>query len=116
MRTIYRFDKETGKMVEVYHNDPAERVHVVPDIEPYKSMITGEMITGRAQHREHLRRHDCVEVGNEKQTPKPYEIDRTQVKNDIREAKRQLEWGEAPRLEQLREMTPHVRRGLGLDD
>lgn len=39
---------------------------VMDDIKPYKSMITGEMIQGRAQHRAHLREHGCIEVGNEK--------------------------------------------------
>lgn len=43
---------------------------VCGDIEPYQSMVTGEMITGRAQHREHLRQHRLIEVGNEKLTPK----------------------------------------------
>lgn len=39
--------------------------NVIRDIEPYQSMITGEMITGRAQHRDHLKRHGRREVGNE---------------------------------------------------
>lgn len=38
---------------------------VVRDIEPYKSTITGEMIGGRRQHRDHLKAHGCIEVGNE---------------------------------------------------
>jgi len=38
---------------------------VVPDIQPYRSMATGEMITSRSQHRAHLRRHNCFEIGNE---------------------------------------------------
>ncbi len=38
---------------------------VMPDIQPYKSMITGETINSRSRHREHLRDHDCIEVGNE---------------------------------------------------
>lgn len=116
MRTIYRFNRDTGTMEEVFHHDPSERVQVVRDIEPYKSMITGEMITSRSQHREHLRRHDCEEVGNERITPREHKVDRDQVKSDIKEARRQIEWGEAPTLERLRDMTPHVRRGLGLDD
>lgn len=41
---------------------------VMSDIKPYQSMINGEMITSRSQHREHLRQHDCFEIGNEKQT------------------------------------------------
>lgn len=35
------------------------------EIEPYQSMVDGTWITSRTQHREHLRRHGCVEVGNE---------------------------------------------------
>lgn len=42
---------------------------VVGDISDYRSTITGEMITSRSQHREHLKDHDCFEVGNEKLTP-----------------------------------------------
>lgn len=40
--------------------------HVIADIQPYKSMITGEMITSRSQHRSHLKQHNMIEVGNEK--------------------------------------------------
>lgn len=39
--------------------------YIVPDIAPYQSMATGEMIQSRSQHREHLRRHGLVEIGNE---------------------------------------------------
>lgn len=35
------------------------------DIGAYKSMVTGEMIEGRKAHREHLKRHGVVEVGND---------------------------------------------------
>jgi hypothetical protein len=38
---------------------------VQADIKPYRSMIDGSMITSRSQHRDHLRQHNCVEVGNE---------------------------------------------------
>lgn len=44
--------------------------HVMPDIKPYKSMITGEIIGSRSKHREHLKRHNCQEVGNEVQQPR----------------------------------------------
>lgn len=43
---------------------------VIADIQPYKSMLTGEMITSRSQHRDHLKSHGCVEVGNEQPKPK----------------------------------------------
>lgn len=38
---------------------------VLGDIEPYRSMVTGEIIGSRSRHREHLRDHGMVEVGNE---------------------------------------------------
>ena len=38
---------------------------VVADIKPYRSTITGEEISGRRQHRDHLRAHGCVELGND---------------------------------------------------
>jgi hypothetical protein len=43
------------------------------DIAPYRSMRTGEIVSGRAQHREHLARHGLIEVGNERPafTPPP---------------------------------------------
>lgn len=44
--------------------------HVVPDIEPYRSVVTGERIRSRAHHREHLKRHDLVEIGNERIKPR----------------------------------------------
>ncbi len=45
---------------------------VMPDIQPYKSMINGQMITSRSQHRTHLRDHGCIEVGNETKHLKSY--------------------------------------------
>ncbi len=47
---------ESEKTVDLY---------VQGDIEPYKSMITGEMITSRSQHRDHMRQHGVMEAGNE---------------------------------------------------
>jgi hypothetical protein len=55
---------------------------VAPDIQPYKSMITGERIRSRSHHRQHLRDHGCIEVGNEpppKAPPRP-----TAIKSDER--------------------------------
>ena len=46
---------------------------VIKDIEPYRSMIDGSLINSRSRHREHLRAHKCVEIGNETKylQPKP---------------------------------------------
>lgn len=64
-RYIYR----DGEMVEVgadYAPEPRNTSwQVMPDIQPYQSMIDGREITSRSRHREHLRAYGCVEVGNE---------------------------------------------------
>lgn len=44
---------------------------VMPDIQPYQSVIDGSLITSRSRHREHLSAHGCIEMGNER--PKPYQ-------------------------------------------
>jgi hypothetical protein len=56
---------------------------VIADIQPYRSMATGEMIGGRAQHKEHLKRHGLIELGNEKITPKKAPEAPTGIKADI---------------------------------
>lgn len=43
---------------------------VIKDIDPYISQIDGSVITSRSQHRDHLKAHGCVEVGNEKMEPR----------------------------------------------
>jgi hypothetical protein len=44
---------------------PRRGPYVISDLAEYRSVITREMITSRSQHREHLKAHGCVEVGNE---------------------------------------------------
>jgi hypothetical protein len=64
-----------GELVEVGENYvPEPRAPMVyGDIKPYKSMIDGSEITSRSRHREHLRMHGCIEIGNETKylQPKP---------------------------------------------
>ncbi len=59
--TYYRSD-EHGR------NDtgPSDAPMVMRDISPYQSMADGSMITSRSAHREHLKRHNLIEIGNEK--------------------------------------------------
>lgn len=52
--------------VEEYRSIEPKSAMVMPDIEPYQSMADGTWITSRSQHREHLKRHGCIEIGNEK--------------------------------------------------
>lgn len=44
---------------------------IMRDIEPYKNMIDGGMITSRSEHRELLKANNCFEVGNEPFKPPP---------------------------------------------
>jgi hypothetical protein len=49
---------------EPMHRVPCAAL-VANDINPYRSMIDGSIINSRSRHREHLRDHGCIEVGNE---------------------------------------------------
>tara|TARA_R110000744_G_scaffold122336_2_gene227317 strand:- start:347 stop:568 length:222 start_codon:yes stop_codon:yes gene_type:complete len=66
MRTTYVF--LDGKIVEKSKPKASARLSIMRDIDTYKSIVTGEEITSRSSHREHLRRHNLVEIGNEQQT------------------------------------------------
>jgi len=54
---------------------------IMLDIQPYKSMVDGSMITSRSKHREHLRQHNCIEIGNEtmQNTPPPVQSNRREM-------------------------------------
>lgn len=76
MRSRTLFDRR-GKLAEyvdgelvwarddAFGEEPSAGPQVVRDIEPYRSMIDGSVIDGRKRHRDHLRAHGCVEVGND---------------------------------------------------
>ena len=66
--------EELGK-----HTKPGHQIML--DIQPYKSMVDGSMITSRSKHREHLRQHNCIEIGNEKMqnTPPPVKTSRREM-------------------------------------
>lgn len=57
---------------------------IMRDVEPYRSVITREVIGGRRQHREHLRQHNCIEVGNE--MPRMAQTLLPPVKHDVERA------------------------------
>ena len=62
-----RFVQIEGQLVEVgvASGKPRLAPDIMPDIQPYQSMVDGSIITSRSRHREHLRQHRCVEVGND---------------------------------------------------
>lgn len=55
-----------GKMVEKTLQATEVFHQVMPDIKAYQSMVDGSIISSRSRHRDHLRQHNCIEVGNEK--------------------------------------------------
>lgn len=67
MRRRYVYDPATDTHVEITGEleRRATSYQVMPDIQPYRSMIDGSVIGSRSVHREHLRQHGCVEVGND---------------------------------------------------
>jgi hypothetical protein len=48
-----------------FSEEAPKSFQVLPDIAPYKSMVDGSEITSRSRHREHLKAHGLIEVGNE---------------------------------------------------
>ena len=63
-------DPKTGELVpkDQYYAPEDTSPYIIPDIQPYQSMQTGEMITSRSHHRAHLKQHGLIEIGNEIKT------------------------------------------------
>ncbi len=68
-----RWIQVDGQLVPADEYAPPEPAApmIMPDIQPYTSMIDGSTITSRSHHRTHLRAHGYIEIGNEKLEPKP---------------------------------------------
>ena len=77
MRKRWIWDAKTKDLVpyEEFYAEPVS-AYIRGDYQPYQSMKTGEMIEGRSAHREHLKRHSLVEIGDafDKSPPKPKPI------------------------------------------
>lgn len=76
MRKRWIWDRELKELVpaEVFQAPPSAGFFIQGDLKAYQSMATGEMVDGRAAHREHLKRNHLVEVGDaydKPQKPKP---------------------------------------------
>jgi len=64
---------------------------IMPDIRPYVSQIDGSLITSRSKHREHLRAHRCIEIGNETKYLQPKPIQSPPgLKETLRQATEQV--------------------------
>jgi len=54
-----------GKLVEKSEAIKSHTVNIMSDIEPYQNMKDFGWISSRSQHREFLRKHNVIEIGNE---------------------------------------------------
>jgi hypothetical protein len=102
---------ENGELV-VKREGVERRMQIVRDIQPYTSMVDGSTISSRSRHREHLKAHGCVEVGNEQPpAPQPYETPKAQ-----RDARKRALYGQFENLNQrqisriAQELREHVSR------
>ena len=78
-----------GQLYERGQEPVSDAPMIIDDIQPYISQATGEMITSRSKHREHLKAHNCVEIGdqvhhlqakrNDFESPQRKELIRAQV-------------------------------------
>lgn len=83
MRSRYIYDKhgnliyeQVGDEVKLNRIEESKKAdfHVMPDVQPFRSMIDGSIINSRSRYRQHLKQHGCVEVGNDSSLhsrPKP---------------------------------------------
>jgi hypothetical protein len=98
-----RFAFRDGKWVNVSHEPrPLERgagLQIIRDIDPYRSVLTREVVGGRRQHRDHLRAHGCIELGTELPRPRRTPLDRQGLHDDLMRA-----WEEG--------MTPEAQAAL----
>jgi hypothetical protein len=76
---------------------------VVRDIGAYTSVVDGSVITSRSQHREHLRQHGLVELGNER--PK-------ESKPNIRPDRAEIATSIKRHLDQVRSMPTREYRNM----
>lgn len=78
------WDDETKKFIPAGKSSHVPNAPMVfGDVRPYKSMVTGELIDGRRQHREHLKTHNVVEVGNDIPMKHQDRTPRTDLKEQI---------------------------------
>lgn len=90
--------KHLARAIDIKESMSKRSAHPAPmvmsDIQEYKSMIDGSIITSRSQHREHLRQHGCEEVGNETlPTARDQAPAKGEIAQEIKTAIEQLEAG-----------------------
>lgn len=93
MKRTYVQDPVTHQLIpkeDWYGPSESKTAYVIPDIQGYKSMATGEWISSRSQHREHLKEHRLIEIGNERMENKAPQVDRAGIRRAAEEAVRRV--------------------------
>jgi hypothetical protein len=65
----YRNAEGRNCLLPEYGGEPdnaSMSIQIMPDIGEYTSVVDGTRISSRSHHREHIRRHELIEVGNER--------------------------------------------------
>lgn len=82
-------------------SDAVAAPHYVRDIGEYRSPIDGTMITSRSVHRDHLKAHDVIEVGNERVGSMGGPVEAVREPPGLGEAIKR-------RIEEVKELPQHV--------
>ena len=93
MKKTWIQDPVTGELIpKAEWRGPStnQAASIVPDIQGYQSMATGEWIGSRSVHRAHLKQHGLIEVGNEKMSNAPRTPDRAGIRRAAEEAVRRV--------------------------
>ncbi len=87
MRTVYRYDPETGKCHEIGREGKSYFHTVITDEMPAtRHMADGQIYTSKRKFREATRRAGCVEVGNEKFPERQIKSNRKEITNYLKDA------------------------------
>lgn len=88
-------DGSKNRILPEFGGDPIDNkatghtVHFMNDIGAYTSTVDGSRITTRSEHRDHIRQHDLIEVGNERMPSRPQE-NTSSIGRDIQRTMHQL--------------------------
>jgi hypothetical protein len=104
VKEIFRSYEERDVPEVCECGEPMKRAFLPPrvmrDIEGYVSPIDGKFVGSRSEHREHLKKHHVIELGNEKPTlgksaPQiPRENIKRELKNNLERMKAHGQWRE----------------------
>jgi hypothetical protein len=63
--------------------------YVAPDLQPFRSVVDGSVINSRSDRREHMRRHNLIEVGDAPIKQREYQGEHN-VKPELTQAVKQV--------------------------